>query len=129
LKLRRAVSSIVLFAALEGAAGVVLAAVAAHVEKSPLLATSSEFLMLHAGAGVGLAALALAASSRALVFSTYALQAGVALFSADLALRALGPGKLFPYAAPIGGSLTILAWLAVAAWAARRALRGKSDAP
>ncbi len=120
--LRRETCLIALIAALHGACGVALAATAAHVQSSPLLATASEFLMIHAAAGLALAALAsaLAAPDRGLTFACLALQGGVTLFCADMAARALGPGKLFPFAAPIGGSLTILAWLALAAWAALR---------
>ncbi|MFY9629221.1 MAG: DUF423 domain-containing protein [Methylocystis sp.] len=120
--MRRPVYIVALIAALHGAAGVSLAAAAAHIENSALLLTASQFLMVHAAAGLGLAALAasLPAPARGLTFSTLALQASVSLFSSDLALRALGPGKLFAYAAPIGGSTTILAWLAIALWAAAR---------
>ncbi|HMK90933.1 MAG TPA: DUF423 domain-containing protein [Methylocystis sp.] len=119
-------------AALQGAAGVTLAAVSAHLDQSPLLATASSFLTVHAAAGLALAALAAAREpQRGLVVATFGLQAGVTLFGLDLALRALGPGRLFPYAAPIGGSLTILAWagLAVsAAWPSFRRLRDGDQA-
>lgn len=107
-------------AALQGAAGVALAAAAAHVDANPLLATASQFLTLHAGAGLALAALARTAPAfpRFLASAAFALQAGVTLFSADLAARVYLGGKLFPFAAPMGGSLTILAWLALALWSA-----------
>jgi uncharacterized membrane protein YgdD (TMEM256/DUF423 family) len=120
--LRREHALILLIAALQGAAGVTLAAVAAHVDGSANLATASQFLMVHAGAGLALAALAagLTTPRRGLIYATFALQAGVTLFAADLALRVLGPGKLFPYAAPIGGTTTILSWLALAVWAATK---------
>jgi uncharacterized membrane protein YgdD (TMEM256/DUF423 family) len=123
--MNRQIYAIGLVAALQGAAGVALAAVAAHMESSPTLATASQFLMLHAAAGIGLAALAAALpkANRGLIWSTFGLQAGVTLFCADLALRATAHGKLFPYAAPIGGSTTILAWLAVAAWATLRLVK------
>lgn len=120
--MRRENYLIALIAALQGAAGVALAAAAAHIDNSALLVTSSQFLMVHAGAGLALAALAavLPTPHRGLLFCVFTLQASVTLFSADLALRALGSGKLFPYAAPIGGSTTILAWFAIAAWLALR---------
>lgn len=107
-------------AGLQGAAGVSLAAAAAHVDANPLLATASQFLMIHAAAGLALAALIGGALSlrRFLLGAALALQAGVTLFSADLAARVYLGGKLFPFAAPLGGSLTILSWLAVAAWGA-----------
>lgn len=113
-------SIIATIAALQGAAGVALAAAAAHVDANPLLSTASHFLTLHAAAGLGLAALARTAPpySRFLAAAAFALQAGATLFSADLAARVYLGGKLFPFAAPMGGSLTILAWLALAAWGA-----------
>ena len=105
-------------AALEGAAGVSLAAAAAHVDANPLLATASQFLMIHAGAGLALAALACVSPPfpRVLAGAAFALQTGVALFAADLAARVYLGGKLFPFAAPMGGGLTITAWLALALW-------------
>jgi uncharacterized membrane protein YgdD (TMEM256/DUF423 family) len=105
-------------AALQGAAGVSLAAAAAHVDANPLLATASQFLMIHAAAGLALAARADQAvpPGRLFAVAALALQAGVTLFSSDMAARVYLGGKLFPYAAPIGGSLTILSWLALALW-------------
>jgi uncharacterized membrane protein YgdD (TMEM256/DUF423 family) len=107
-------------AALQGAAGVSLAAAAAHVDANPLLATASQFLMIHAAAGLALAARADRAISPGRLFAVaaLALQTGVTLFSSDLAARVYLGGKIFPYAAPIGGSLTILSWLALALWGA-----------
>ncbi|WP_442754064.1 DUF423 domain-containing protein [Methylocystis sp. JAN1] len=113
-------SIIATVAALQGAMGVALSAAAAHVDANPLLLTASHFLTLHAAAGLGLAALARTAPpfARALAGAAFVLQAGVTLFSADLAARVYLGGKLFPFAAPMGGSLTILAWLALALWGA-----------
>lgn len=110
---------IAMLAALQGAAGVSLAAAAAHVDANPLLGTASQFLMVHAGAGLGLAALTRTQppSPRWLIGASLALQTGVTLFSADLAARVYLGGKLFPFAAPMGGGLTILAWIALALWA------------
>jgi uncharacterized membrane protein YgdD (TMEM256/DUF423 family) len=126
--LRRADRLIALLATLHGAGGVALAAAAAHIDASATLATASQFLMVHAAAGLALAALAdrQDAPSRWLVGAALALQTGVTLFSLDLAQRAFGHGRLFPYAAPIGGSLTIASWLALSGWAAARALRRES---
>ena len=110
---------VALIAALQGAAGVSLAGAAAHVEASPLLSTASQFLMLHAAAGLALAALLAvnAPNPRGLRAGALALQTGVALFSLDLVARVYLGGKLFAFAAPIGGGLTILAWLGLAVWA------------
>ncbi len=115
-------------AALQGAAGVSLAAAAAHVDASPLLATASQFLMIHAAAGLALATLLRTAppATAWLALAAFALQAGVTLFSADLAARVYLAGKLFPFAAPIGGGLTILSWCALAIWAAFAILRANS---
>ncbi len=107
-------------AAVQGAAGVALAATAAHLDASPFLVTASQFLMIHAAAGLGLAALARTTPRREanwLAAIALALQAGVTLFAADLAARVFLTAKLFPFAAPIGGGLTILSWCALALWA------------
>ena len=50
--------------------------------------------------------------------------AGVCLFAGDLAVRLVGWPRLFPMAAPIGGSLTILSWIVLAAAAMLRSPRG-----
>ncbi len=115
-------------AALQGAAGVSLAAAAAHVDANPLLATASQFLMIHACAGLALAAMARTEPplGRVLAGAALALQAGVTLFSADLAARVYLGGKLFPFAAPMGGGMTIMAWLALALWGAAGWLRSRS---
>ena len=109
-----------LIAALQGAAGVSLAGAAAHVEASPLLSTASQFLMTHAAVGLALAAFLAhdPPNPGGLRAAVLALQTGVALFATDLVARAYLGGKLFAYAAPIGGGVTILAWLGLVIWAA-----------
>jgi uncharacterized membrane protein YgdD (TMEM256/DUF423 family) len=117
---------VILLAALAGAAGVALSAVAAHGSADSVnLDTASRFLLIHAAALLALAAIGANALPfpRWLAAATFALAAGVALFSGDLACRAFSGARLFPYAAPIGGSLTIGSWLALAAWALAAALR------
>jgi uncharacterized membrane protein YgdD (TMEM256/DUF423 family) len=47
---------------------------------------------------------------------------GAGLFAADVAARAYLGGQLFPFAAPAGGTILILAWLFLIA-AALAALR------
>jgi uncharacterized membrane protein YgdD (TMEM256/DUF423 family) len=110
---------IVSLAALEGAAGVALSAAAAHISSAANLDTASRFLMIHAAAALGLGALLAAKPplARWLTGVSFALIAGVALFSGDLVARTFAGDRLFPYAAPIGGSLTIASWLALAIWA------------
>ncbi|WP_018265105.1 MULTISPECIES: DUF423 domain-containing protein [Methylosinus] len=110
---------IVFLAALSGAAGVALAAASAHISNAANLETASRFLMIHAAAALGLGALLATKPplARWLGGASFALIAGVALFSGDLAARSFTGDRLFPYAAPIGGSLTIGSWLALAIWA------------
>lgn len=116
----RAVFIIALIAALEGAAGVSIAGASAHIDPDARLLTASQFLMIHAAAGVGLAALRAnePPHGKWLAAVVLALQSGVGLFAADLCARVYLGAKLFPFAAPLGGGLTILAWLALAVWAA-----------
>jgi uncharacterized membrane protein YgdD (TMEM256/DUF423 family) len=99
------------FAALMGAAGVALAAAAAHVDGGELARTASLFLILHA---VALIAVSAHRAGPWPPIAGLALAAGAILFCADLSARAFLGARLFPYAAPIGGSLMILAWLALA---------------
>ena len=107
-------------ASLMGAAGVALAAAAAHGEGDGGLArTAAQFLILHAAALLGLATLlqqmANATLRRALLVCSFGLGCAAILFSVDLAARALAGGRLFPMAAPVGGTGMILFWLALAA--------------
>lgn len=110
---------IVFIAALHGAAGVSLAAAASHgADKMPLLGLASQFLMIHAACGLALAAYAcsITLNGRLLVGIIISMQLGVSLFSADLISRAYLEGRLFPFAAPLGGGLTLLSWIALALW-------------
>jgi uncharacterized membrane protein YgdD (TMEM256/DUF423 family) len=128
--MRRQALVILLIAALHGAFGVALTAAAAHADTSPLLATAGRFLEIHAGAGAALAGvlLALRPQGRAFAYIVFMLQAGVTLFSGGLALSAFLQQKLFSYVAPIGGSMTILAWTALAVWAALALFRSRGGA-
>jgi uncharacterized membrane protein YgdD (TMEM256/DUF423 family) len=110
-------------AALAGAAGVILAAAAAHGAPRPLLNIAAGFLLIHAVAVLALAGLALAAPRRGgwFLFAAALLLGGGFLFCGDLSVRAFSDGRLFPMAAPAGGVLLILGW-AVAAIAALAAL-------
>lgn len=102
-------------AALMGAGGVALAALAAHADGGDFGKTASLFLIVHAAALVGVSAHArVGGSSRSLAIAGFALAAGAILFSGDLAARAFLGARLFPFAAPTGGSLMILSWLALA---------------
>jgi len=97
-------------AALMGAAGVALAAAATHVDGGELARTASLFLILHAAALIGVSA---QRAGRSAPIAGLALAAGVVLFAADLSMRAFAGARLFPFAAPIGGTTMIVAWLAL----------------
>ncbi|HVP98552.1 MAG TPA: DUF423 domain-containing protein [Roseiarcus sp.] len=111
-------------AALLGAAGVALAAAAAHENGGELGRTASLFLIMHAAAALAVASHARHRSAnRAVLACGFLMEFGAALFAADLAVRAFTGARLFPFAAPIGGSVTIASWIALAvafgaAWAA-----------
>ena len=102
-------------AALMGAAGVAAGAAAAHTGADPRLAIASQMLMVHAAAGVALLALGRGSPApTAFLAATGLLILGVALFAGDLAARHYLGDRLFPMAAPIGGSLTIVGWVVAA---------------
>ncbi|HLW91789.1 MAG TPA: DUF423 domain-containing protein [Roseiarcus sp.] len=115
------------FAALMGASGVALAAAAAHRGGGDLAQASALFLIMHAAALLGLSALAAQAARagfrRALLISGFGLGLAACLFSADLAARGLAGGRLFPFAAPIGGTGMIVFWLVIAGLSICAALR------
>ena len=117
---------IVILAALLGACGVILAAAAAHAAPGAGLDSAASILLLHAAAVLGGAALA----QQGLLWRPLALLAlaawllGAGLFAGDVALRAFAGHRLFPMAAPSGGIILIIGWLAVAAAAIGAALRG-----
>jgi len=98
---------VIALAGLAGGAGVILSAVAAHGTADPRLETAAHFLMLHAAAAIATCGLALAAARREGWFLAAAtvFLLGSFLFGGDLSLRALAGLKLFPMAAPIGGTL------------------------
>jgi len=117
--------ALVLLAALTGAAGVSEAAYAAHGSPDPLLQTSSHFLLVHAAAVIAIAAFAGSApfKSRPILLADSLLLFGTILFCGDLSARAMLGTKLFPFAAPIGGTSMILGWLGLAAaafWTAKK---------
>jgi uncharacterized membrane protein YgdD (TMEM256/DUF423 family) len=113
----------VLLAALMGAGGVILWAMASHGGEANAV-TAAQMLLIHAAAVFGLTACRKQGliHDRAASLGVTVLILGSVLFSGDLALRAFQGQKLFAMAAPIGGGLMILGWLgvAVAALVARR---------
>ena len=103
-------------AALMGAAGVGLAAAAVHQSGGELASRGALFLLIHAVAALAIAAhaRAAAAESRPLVVVGFVMEAGAALFSGELAVRAFTGERIFPFAAPIGGTTMLLSWVALA---------------
>jgi uncharacterized membrane protein YgdD (TMEM256/DUF423 family) len=116
-------SALLIFAGLMGAAGIVLAAASAHGAPGTGLDGAGYLLLLHAAAVVGGVALLhqsmLSRAAGLIALCGFAL--GAALFAADVAARALIGSRLFPMAAPTGGTIMIASWLAfsVAALLAR----------
>lgn len=112
-------------AGLMGAAGVALAAAAAHGGDASRLGAASNMLLFHAPAILAGLALIARRVSHPLIggVAVAGLLLGTALFSGDLTVRHYLDHALFPMAAPIGGTLLIASWiaLAVAALVPRRA--------
>lgn len=106
----------VCLAGLMGAAGMMLAATAAHAGGAERLGPASTMLLFHACAVLGAAALAdrSVLNRRLGIATVFAFILGTALFSGDLSMRHYHGGALFSMAAPAGGTLLILAWLMLA---------------
>ncbi len=105
-------------AAVMGASGVALAAYSTHAGGGDLGRTAALFLSLHAAALIGVTAAARAGSvrrARRLLVAGSGLALVTLLFAGDLAKLAFAGARLFPFAAPTGGSLMILSWVALAA--------------
>ena len=106
---------LIAFAGLMGAAGVALAAAAAHGADASRLASASAMLLFHATAILAVTALL----ARGLLHGGIGLIAafgfviGAVVFASDLTLRQYAGHALFPMAAPTGGTVMILGWLAV----------------
>ena len=116
---------LIALAGLMGAAGVVLTAAGAHGKPATGLDSAGYLLLIHA---VAVIAGTLAARSGLVQrplgpIALGAFVLGASLFAADVAARAWLGGRLFPFAAPAGGTILILAWLALVA-AALAGLRG-----
>ena len=113
--MNRQAALLVVYAALVGAAGVALAAMGAHGGDTAGLTTPAHFLIMHAAAALGAVAVALRAD-RSCIFllGGFVMLVGVTLFSGDIAFRTLQGDRLFPMAAPIGGSTMMLGWAIVA---------------
>ena len=121
-----AITILLILAALLGACGIILAAAGAHAASGAGLDSAAYMLLFHAAAVLGGAALA----QQGLLWRPLALLAlaawllGAALFAGDIALRAFASHRLFPMAAPSGGIILIIGWLALAAAAIGVLVRG-----
>jgi uncharacterized membrane protein YgdD (TMEM256/DUF423 family) len=103
-------------AGLMGAGGVVLLAASAHAMSGSGLDSAGQILLFHAAAILGgVALLTQGQLMRPLaVVALAGFVLGGFLFSGDITLRAFAGHRIFPMAAPTGGTILILAWIAVA---------------
>lgn len=110
-------SALLILAGLMGASGVALAAAAAHAAPRSGLDGAAYLLLFHATAVLGAGSLA----KQELLWRPLGLVAmacfvaGGVLFAGDLSMRAFASHRLFPMAAPTGGTLLIVGWLVLAA--------------
>ena len=116
----RAYRILIVLAGIMGADGIILAAASAHQADASRLASASSMLLFHATAVLGIVVLAERAivHARIGIASAFGFVIATALFAGDLSLRQYAGHSLFPMAAPTGGTLLILSWLAVAVAAA-----------
>jgi len=98
-----------------GAAGIALMALAAH-GRWPSIDYSATMTLTHAPVLLAVVAGIRSGLLRAFVARPAALvlALAVALFSADVTVHAIEGVSLFPMAAPIGGTVSIAAWLVLA---------------
>jgi uncharacterized membrane protein YgdD (TMEM256/DUF423 family) len=116
---------LIVLAAVMGADGVILAAASAHLPDASRLAAASSMLLFHATAVLGILALAERGlvDVRIAIAAAFGFVVAAALFAGDLTLRRYAGHGLFPMAAPTGGTLLIVSWLALAvsaAWPRRK---------
>ena len=107
---------LIALAGIMGASGVILAAAGAHAAPNAGLSGAAYMLLFHAAAILGGASLTqqgvLWRPVMLAVLTAWVIGAG--LFAGDIALRAFAGHRLFPFAAPTGGTILIVAWLGVA---------------
>jgi uncharacterized membrane protein YgdD (TMEM256/DUF423 family) len=111
---------LIVLAAIMGADGVMLAAASAHGADASRLASASSMLLFHATAVLGIVVLAERAiiHSRIGIAAAFGFVIAASLFAGDLTLHQYAGHGLFYMAAPTGGTLLIVSWLAVAVAAA-----------
>jgi uncharacterized membrane protein YgdD (TMEM256/DUF423 family) len=111
---RPSTTLLIAIAGLLGAAGVSLAAIAAHVADSTAIRAAAELAMVHAAAVVGLVAISHhRPKSSAWLAVAGAMLTGAVMFTSSVALATLADFRPIPALAPIGGTLTIISWVAV----------------
>ena len=114
------ISTLLVLAGLMGASGVALAAAAAHAAAGSGLDGAAYLMLFHAAAVLGAGSL----TKQGLLWRPLGLAAmacfvaGGALFAGDISMRTFAGHRLFPMAAPTGGTLLIFGWLVLAAAAA-----------
>jgi len=113
-------SILLVITGLMGAAGITLSAVGAHAYPGAGLGSAGEILLFHAAAIMGVvAALDRGLLSQALgVPAAWGLVVGSLLFAGDVSLPIYAGVGLFPKAAPTGGIILIVSWIAAAVAAA-----------
>ena len=116
---------LILVAALAGLLGVGLSAAAAHASGGTNLETAARFLLLHAPALFGIAALVGIGAVNPVAgrIAGWLLVFGLALFCGDLVMRAWRGVALFPMAAPVGGFVLMCGWGMAAVAALLRLVR------
>lgn len=121
------IPTFLVLAGLMGATGVALAAAGAHAAPGAGLDSAAYLMLFHAVAVLSAAGL-LAQGLLWPPLATAAMAgfvAGGALFAGDVSMRAFAGHRLFPMAAPTGGTLLILAWLVLSAAAIVIMVRGR----
>lgn len=106
---------IVFVSGLMGLSGVALAAAASHGGDAHFLGNASTMCLAHAP--VLLALYVAHGMFRTATLSALILGLGTIIFAGDLVARHYLGDRLFPFAAPVGGTLMMLGWLLVAAGA------------
>lgn len=106
---------LIALAGVMGAAGVALAAASAHGTDAGRLASASSMLLFHATAILACAALLASGLLHGGIglIAAFGFVIGAALFAGDLTVLQHAGHSLFPFAAPTGGTVMILSWLAV----------------
>jgi uncharacterized membrane protein YgdD (TMEM256/DUF423 family) len=119
---------LIALAGLMGAGGMALAAAAAHTAPGAVLDSAAYMLLFHAVAIVGGVTLLqqgqLWRPLALIVLAAWVI--GASLFASDIAMRAFAGHRLFPFAAPTGGTILIAAWLTLTGTAICAMLRRHS---